>query len=133
MSERDPIAVVDELRGMEIQLEAIKLKIKSQRAIIDRNAYAKEGSAQLLKAVYAAKEADRLQEIADRLEGDLKSSRKALQRCLDRWYPKGSWQNRAASLAAFTGADYMEIAARIGEPPSRVRSVVADVRRRLMA
>lgn len=132
MSEPSAVRVVDSIRSMELELEAVRAGLRAQKAIIDRHASAKPGSAGELKALQAVIAAERLEGMKEGLESDLKVTKKALQRVLDSWYPKGSWQNRAASLAALSDLDYAIIAAKIGERPSRVRSLVADVRRRLM-
>lgn len=133
MSDWTGIATVDAIRALELELEAVKIGLRAQKAIIDRHAGAKEGSAAQLKALQAVATAQRLEESRAELEEALKDSRKSLRRVLDSWYPPGTWQNKAASLAALSDLDYRIIAAKIGERPSRVRSLVADVRRRLMA
>lgn len=133
MSDWTGIAAVDSIRTLELELEAAKIGLKAQKAIIDRHAGAKDGSAAQLKALQAVAAAQRLETRKAELEGALRDSRESLQRVLDSWYPPGTWQNRAASLAALSDLDYQIIAAKIGERPSRVRSLVADVRRRLMA
>lgn len=133
MSEWKGLAAVDSIRSLELELEAVKVGLKAQKAIIDRHAGAKDGSAAQLKALQAVATAQRLEGSREELEEALRDSKKSLQKILDFWYPAGTWQSKAASLAAFSDLDYRAIAAKIGERPSRVRSLVADVRRRLMA
>ena len=126
------IITVDSIRSMRIELDGVKIGLKAQKAIIDRYAGAKEGSQSYFKGLQAVGRAQRLQGIADELEEALRDSERSLNAVLDSWYPPGTWQNRAAKLAALTSNDYKTIAAQIGERPSHVRSLVADVRRRLM-
>lgn len=124
--------VVDSIRGMELELQSVRIGLKQQKAIIDRYAGAKEGSPQFIKALQALEMIKNLQHVEDELEESLRTSRKDLENVLDCWYPKGSWQNKVAKKAALTSLDWKQIAAVVDEPPSHVRSLVADVRRRLM-
>ena len=124
--------VVDSIRGMELELQSVRVELRRQKAIIDRYAGAKEGSRQFAKALQALEMAKNIQQTEDELEESLRTSKKELEKVLDCWYPVGSWQNKVAKKAALTSLDWRQIAAVVDEPPSHVRSLVADVRRRLM-